>query len=154
MEVSSKGEGKSVVPTTERAKPILVTVGNRQIISSGRWNDKVMADYVLTNGRSKWVSVGALAKVAYGHQDMTTKRKVRRYLHSLFLLLVVERDEFLVIEYEPKRGRAMAVKLFEQGSEMDRQALHLKLEKMRSRSELTAAQYGNALSCLQGKLVA
>jgi hypothetical protein len=50
----------------KRAKPTLVTVGNRQVISTGRWNDEVMGDFVIDHGQHRWLQIGELARIAYG----------------------------------------------------------------------------------------
>ena len=148
MEVSRKDEGNSVAVVTERAKPTLVMIGDRQVISSGLWNDSLMADYVLANGRLKWIPVGELAKVAYGQNIRNSKKRVRRRLSTLLNELLL-RGEFLVIEYGPPHNHACTVKLFHEGSDVERQAVHLKLEKMRKRQVMTAEQYEMALTVIR-----
>lgn len=149
MELSRKEEN-SLTKVRERTKPTLVTVGNKQIISSGRWNDELMAEYVLVNGRSKWLTIGELAKVAYGQNMPRTKERVRRCLYKLFSYMLHRNKELLSIECGP-RNRAMAVKVFSQHSEQDRQNLVVKLERMRKRRELTSDQYEQALIVLESK---
>jgi hypothetical protein len=150
MELSRKDEN-AVAKVTERAKPTLVTIGNRQVISSGRWNDELAAHYVMTHGRDKWLSVGDLAKLAYGQNVPRSKKMVRRRIASLFHTIRNEYGEFLVVEYGPPNNRAKAVKLFDVKSEMERQAVRSRLESMRKRREMTAEQYQSAILVLQEK---
>jgi hypothetical protein len=150
MEVSCK-ENTSIAKVIERAKPTFVTIGNKQIISSGRWNNELMADYVFVHGREKWLGVGDLARTAYGQNTPRSKERVRRCLPQLFKALMATRTELLVVEYGPPHNRARAVKLFDRQSEVDRQNLKIKLERMKKRRELTAEQYERALVVLQEK---
>mgnify|MGYP001605570804 CR=1 FL=1 len=153
MELSGKDE-KAVTRVTERSKPTLVTIGNRQVISSGRWNNELMADHILVNGRLKWLTIGELSKVAYNDGSPRNKKRVRQCLHQLFRTLMLKHGELLVIEYGSPNNRAKAVKLFDCTSEIDRQNLEIKLDRMRKRRELSMEQYENAVLILQDKEVA
>src|SRR5262245_49220329 len=115
--------------TRTRALPTFERVGNRQVLSSGRWNDIKMADYIMEHGQLRWIEISELAKTAYGHNNKDTKTKARRYLHKIFTLLI-DRGVFMVTEYEPQRGRAaLAVKLHDRSSDADRQHIADKLER-------------------------
>lgn len=151
MELLRKEDQTQVAVRPERSKPTLVTVGNKQIISSGRWNDELMAEYVIANGRAKWLTIGNLARTAYGNGSPRSKERVRQCLHKLFKILMTTFGELLVVEYGPPFNRARSVKLFDRKSELDRQTLKNKLEKMRQRRELTAEQYEKAIIVLQEK---
>ncbi len=139
---------KAAVSIIEKAKPELVTIGNRQIISSGRWNDNLMADYIAINGRTKWLSIGELAKVAWGQNTPTTKARARKRLSSLFAHLLVNCGQLMVVEYSPPRNRAQAVKLFDPTSEPERQALSSKLMKLLNNKELSSERYERAMVIL------
>jgi hypothetical protein len=131
-----------------RALPTFETVGNRQVLSSGRWNDIKMADYIMQHGQTRWIEISELAKTAYGHNNNDTKTKARRYLHKVFTLLI-DRGVFMVTEYEPRRRRALAVKLQDRSSEADRQHIIDKLDRMRTRREITAERYDRAVLLLE-----
>ena len=83
-----------------RVPPTLTTIGKRQVISTGRWNDLVMADYIFKHGSMRTIEIGELARVAYGHNNNDTKAKARRYLHKIFALLI-DRGVLMVTETEP-----------------------------------------------------
>src|SRR5262249_44282189 len=104
-------EDNSVARVIERTKPTLVTIGNRQIISTGRWNNDCVAQHVLAHGRAKWVTVGDLARLAYGQNTPRSKERVRKCLNRLFRHFL-SLGELLVVEYAPPRNRASAVKVY------------------------------------------
>jgi ubiquinone/menaquinone biosynthesis C-methylase UbiE len=143
-------EEKSLARVVERPKPTLVTVGKRQVISSGRWNDGIMADYVLLHGRAKWLPIRDLARVAYCNGTPRSQERVRACLHKLFRT-VLSRGELLVIEYGPPHNSAKALKIFDKNSELERQTLQSKLERMRQRRELSSEQYEHAMLLWQGR---
>src|SRR6185312_17031344 len=118
MEVQGK-ENSSVVKVSERTKPTFVTVGNKQIISTGRWNNELMADHVSEHGRGKWLRIGELARVARGSNTIANKRYVRSRLSRLFLELL-NRGELLVVEYNGDHYGASAVKIADVASKQDR----------------------------------
>lgn len=139
VDMSSKGS-TSVVKMTERAKPTLVTVGDKQIISNGRWNDDLMADYVLGYGREKWIKIGDLAKVACGSNTIPNKKRVRRRLSSLFRAML-DRGVLLSVEYNGDYNSATAVKVADINSEQDRQNVAIRVKRMQARHELASDQY-------------
>jgi len=130
----------------QRQQPILTTIGKKQIISSGRWNDIVIADYILANGK-RTIEVSELAKIAYGHNSNDTKEKVRRYLHKIFTMLV-DRGAFMVREHEPPHGRVIAVRL-DTGSAADRQHIQEHLDRMLHRREWSIERYERAKMLLE-----
>lgn len=131
----------------KRPAPELMTVGRRQIISNGRWVDALIADYVILHGKDKWLTVGDLAKVAWGQNTPTTQQRARKCLSKLFLHMM-DRGHFVVIEYQPPHNRAQAVKMFDRTSEQQRQALETKLGKMARNKEISAERYEQALHVL------
>lgn len=144
-------KAQEVAPTTTRAKPELVTIGTRQIISSGRWNDELIADYVMLNGKDRWITIGELAKVAWGQNTLSTKARARTYLSRLFKHILLRHGMLIVVESaEPKHHfRAQAIKVYNPESEQERQCLSAKLHKMERSRELTAEWYERALGILQ-----
>ena len=137
------------VKSGERAKPTLVTVEEgRKIILGGRWNDGLMADYVIGNGSDKWLTVGHLAKVGCGSNTIPNKKRVRNNLSSLFLELM-NRGMFLAIEYGDDFKAASAVKIADLKSVEDRQNVETKLDGMKKRKELTSEKYDRAITLVR-----
>jgi hypothetical protein len=133
---------------TVRPKPELITVGNRQMVSTGRWNDDVMAQYVIINGR-KWLEIGELARVSYGQNTPTSKARVRKCLPKLWDHLLINMGKLMVTEYGPPRNRALRVKMYDHTSELDRRILIDKLEKKRHRGELAEHHIDYALQLMR-----
>lgn len=130
-----------------RAKPTLVTVGDKQIIANGRWNNDVMADHVIAHGQKKWLSIGELAKVGCGGNTIPNKRRVRARLSSLFTTLL-DRGLFLAIEYNGQHYGATAVKLADVALTADYESVTAKLDRMLKRKELTEERYERSLALL------
>lgn len=150
--MSENPKGKAL-PSKERAKPELILIGEegakRSIISSGRWNDELMARYVKEHGDGKWIKIGELARVAWGQNNIPNKRRVRAYLSKLWKLLLID-GHLLSIEYEAEGHRpAQAVKLYDPSNPAERKALNEKVEKMLSSRELTIDLYKTAKERLQ-----
>lgn len=137
-------DGKEVTP---RSKPELITVGKRKIISTGRWNNEVMADYVLEYGVERWLKIGELASVGCASNTIASKMRVRSRLSSLFKELRA-RGTFLAIEYNDDHSAASAVKIADLRSETDRQNVLDKLESMKKRKEMTQSQYEQSIALL------
>lgn len=131
------------------AKPTLATVGNHTFIANGRWNYAFVADHICEQGPLKWISVGQLAKIACGGNNIPNKRKVRARLSGLFNVLL-DRRLFLAIEYSGKHNSATAVKVADLNSEQDRQKVEVKLNRMRQRREMTEEVYERAMRLLRG----
>jgi len=154
IEQSRKDEPTSVAKVTERAKPTLVEIGNHQVISSGCWNDELVAEFMLLNGRLRWVEVGELARLAFCRSTPKGKERVRRSLHKLFKTLLNDYGELLAIEYSDVRGRAKQVKIFDPTCDGDCAAIEHRLERMRTRKELSDGQYESAIKALKKKQAA
>jgi hypothetical protein len=131
-----------------KAKPELITIGNRQVSSTGMWNDNLMMDYIETNGKDRWISIGELAKVAWGQNTITTKARARSYLTRIWKAFLIERGLLVVIEYEGPHHRANNVKVFNKDSTEDRQVLDRKLDTLKTRGELSTEQYDKALKLI------
>ncbi len=131
-----------------RAKPELITVGDRQVSSTGRWNDNLMMDYIEANGKERWIGLGELAKVAWGMNSITTKARARQYLSRVWKALLIERGLILVVEYEGPHNRARAVKIYNHDSEQDRQVLAQKLAAIKHRGEMSLQHYNEAIALL------
>jgi hypothetical protein len=147
--MSDEKQGEQATQVAKRAKPELVTIGDRQVISNGRWNDDLMVSYVLANGRDKWLSIGDLAKVAYCANTVHTKKNARVRVRSLFLNLMLRHGEILLVDYEPPHGRAQAVKIFNKDSELDRKSVVARIEKMRSKRESAAGELDAAMRIIE-----
>lgn len=128
-----------------RSKPHLVQVGNRYLSSDSKWHPELASDYVLANGRGRWLPVAELARTFFGANIPTTKKKVRRRLPPLIARLIDRRNVLLIQEEDAKTRRVTAVKVFDPRSEQDRQGLMYRVERMRQRKELTAARYDKVL---------
>lgn len=145
--------GKELVQATfeevvPRSKPHLIQVGNRYLSSDGRFHYSLAATYLLSNARSRMVAVGELAKVFYGANIPINKRRIRRRLPEVFKMLLLERRELLVIDADATTGRALAVKIYDPRSELDRQTIRPKLERMERRKELSNELFDQALKIL------
>ncbi len=154
---TDSGEANTVTPVTERAKPELVMIGNRQIISNGCWNDGLVADWLLLeSNRIRWVQLGEVAKVAWGANNIRNKERARRYLSRLWRYLLVERGVLLVVKYAVEKYHAtQAVKVYDPASADEREMVETRLDRMSRNKELTEERYQLALNLLhptQGQL--
>ena len=150
MTMETVGEAKPVIRLTERAKPSLVTIGNHQIISSGCWNDGLLADYLMLHGTIKWVPIGELAKVAWNQNNIANKQRARRYISRLWNYLLVHRGQLLAVEYAATgRHQAQAVKIYNPKSPEDRQWIEMRLERMKHNKEFTSERYVGVLRCVR-----
>lgn len=132
--------------TKERAKPELVTVGKKTIISGGRWNDHKMADYVFEHGQKKWVKVGELAKVL-GANTQPNKKRVRTHTASLFRTFR-DRGLWLAVEYAGDHGGTTAVKVADIRLEADRQAVTAQCERMNKRKQMSEEEFAKSMALL------
>ena len=130
-----------------RQKPELITINNRQVSSNGRFNPGLMADYVSEHGREDWLDLGDLARAAYHQNIDRSRRAAARALPRLFWVLF-QRGDVLIYEYG-EHGRIQAIKICNAELEEDRQCAEAKLDRMKTRMEMTSAQYEQALVWLQ-----
>ena len=141
----SKSEHKSL--KRARTKPQLVTIGDKQVVSNGRWDDDCIIIYIIANP-GRWISVPEIAKVAYWSNSVANKKKVRKHLSVLFDKCL-ERDEVLVVEYEGSRAKHL--KLYEGGSEVENQHTDLKLAKMENAATINGERRRKAIDLLVKK---
>lgn len=134
----------------ERKKPTLVTIDGKDVIDSHRWNNEIMARYLMDHGRDKWLLTGELARVAFGQNKPSSKTAVRRNLHRLFRELL-SNGELLVVEYSGPNNCATAAKIFDPDAPLDCANLHAKLDRMLKRRELTAEQHQHAVDLMLAK---
>jgi hypothetical protein len=145
------GKDNAIAKVAERAKPTLVMVGNRMVVSTGRWNNPCLADYVRAHGRDKWIPIGDIARTAFSQNTPRSKERARRCLNRLFRYFL-ETEELLVVDYGGPRHRAIAVKLFSRdASEAERQSMAEKLERMKVRAEMSQDNYAHALWLMHEK---
>jgi hypothetical protein len=146
METLSK-DNSSV--TSERTKPTLVDIGGRKVISTGRWNDQLMAEYVLVHSRDKWLKIGELARVSCGSNTIPNKKRVRKHLSSLFLFLM-DRELFLAVDYGDN-GAANAVKIADLQSQDERDCVNEKMRRMQRSKEISVEKFEKATALLAKK---
>lgn len=135
-------EGQPSKELNNRSKPTFVMIGDRELISNGRWNNDLMADYVMRH--DDWLTVGTLSRTAYGNGSPRMKKRVRQCLPKLFSKLL-SLGRLLVIEYGPPHNRAQAIKLFDPSDPLEHQLVQTKIKRMRDRKTLSDEQYEKAM---------
>jgi hypothetical protein len=133
----------------KRPQPTLISVGNKQVTSHGRWNDDLITSFVLTHGYSRWIEIKELARVAYHGGQPSNQDRVRGKMHRLFKT-ALSRNVMLVIEYDGPHNSATAVKVLDKDSEPEVALALARLEKWKARKLVTAEQYDCALAILNG----
>ena len=150
--MTDESQSASDRPVARRtySKPTLVTIGNRQVTSSGRWNNACMAQYLmLEENRLRWVGIGELAKTAWGQNTLSTKDKARRYVFRLFNYLLVEEGRLLVVKFaEEGHHRIKEVKLYDPGSQDDRLKMQARLDRMVKTKDISERRYRQAIEIL------
>jgi hypothetical protein len=136
------------VPSKTVQKAEVVTIGKKEVISTGLWNDDFMADYVLEHGQKKWLPMKELARFAYHSGTPQNQTKVRQRLHKLFKA-VLRRGSLLAIEYGDPHNSAQSVKIFDPTSLLDQQHVKVKMERMLGRLKLSESQYEQAVAILE-----
>jgi hypothetical protein len=129
---SSKDIQSSPNLPAKRSKPELITLDNgKQIISSGRWNDDCVAEYILANAQEDWIPIADLARLI-GGVNIRNKKHVRGHMSGLFNKLQ-DQGWILLVEYNDDNGAASAVKIFDprSASQLERQIALAKIHKMR-----------------------
>jgi len=143
------GLGKDNTPVIGRPKPTLIMIGDQEVISTGRWNNELVADHIFSHAHDVWMPIGKLARVCGGN-NIATKRKVRSRLAQIGAVFQA-RGEFLCVEYHGDHGAASAVKVADLTSEADRDNVIWRLERQRKRKEMTQLQYERAMALLRAK---
>jgi hypothetical protein len=124
-------------------KPTLLTVGEKQFISNGRWNDDLMVNYVLERGQKKWLPIQKIAAIAYCSGSLANQNKARKNLHKLIAAALMH-EILIVIAYSGPHGSATGVKVLDPASEADRQLWELRFDRMVKRNALTSDQVRRA----------
>jgi hypothetical protein len=134
-----ENQGKAL---REHAKPTVIEIGDRKQISSGRWNDSLVADYVIEKGQHRWIKIGELSRFAYGNGSIRMKHRARQCLAKLFRFLLLERGTIMISDVEDRR--IVAVKIYNGTQEEDRQHLRRKIDQLQKRYDLTDIQMQKA----------
>ena len=139
-----------------RAKPTLVQIGNRTVISSGQYHIPTVADYILPRSlphkgcpKGRWLSLGEIASLRGAGADPTAKKKARKIMCRLSAYLLDECSRVLIYEYEDRR--ISRVKVYDQASATEdehQEAVH-RLDQMKDRADLSAERYQKALSVMR-----
>ena len=130
-----------------RKKPTFVNIDGKKRISTGRWNDALMVQYVIENS-DRWISDGELARVAWGSNNLHNKRRVRANLSRLFKM-VLAMKKLLAIAYEEEGHHpAKAVKVWDGVNEDERTLVCAKVDKLHKAKELSNDMYELALDML------
>jgi hypothetical protein len=136
-----------------RARPTLVTVGERAISTNG-WRVPLVEEHLRWHlgqtPRKKWCGIGCMARTMFGRSMATTQAAVRRRIARAFLKLL-ESGLFLAIEYNTgagSHGEIVAVKLFEPGSTIEAQFAERQLQRMKARREINEKVWEQALAIL------
>jgi len=135
----------------KRSKPSLVKLGNRYLTSDGYYHKDLCADYLLANGRDKWIGVAQLSKVMCGSPTIDGKRKVRKNMFAVFAHLLLHHSEFLVYELSGPQRRIHAVKLLDVKAEADKQAAKLQVERMRKALHRVGIRFETACRIIDNK---
>jgi hypothetical protein len=141
--------GKENAPVFGKPKPEMLSVGDRKFISNGRWNNNLMADYVLEYGKDDWIPIGRLARDGCGANTIPNKKRVRSRLSQLFTVFL-ERGKFLAVAYDGDHNSATAVKVADVKLTEDRRSVEAKLERMRKRKEMSQEKYEWSIRLLNG----
>ncbi len=147
MDGKEKGKGVAV----QRPKPTLIMIGKREVLSTGRWNDPAMADYVIKEGKDRWIKIGELASVGCARNTIDTKKLVRGRLSALFRELR-SRNLFLAIRYNDDFNAASEVKIADLKAKDERKHVTDKLESMRRRKEMSQEQYEKTIELLHKQI--
>lgn len=126
---------------SNREKPTLITIGNRQAVSSGRWNHDCIAEYILANAKGRWIEIGELGKVAFGSKNESNRMRVRKRLPVLKRIVALHYNELLVVEYAGRHGSASAVKVYDRTSQADRQMMLLMVKRMADQRDKLTEHY-------------
>jgi hypothetical protein len=148
-----------------RKPAALIPLGStgRQITSTGRWNDGLLLGYmvqaeieyqarvlVAANAEAArerfhrgWITVGELARVAYGQNSLETKAKTRTRLTTLFHFALLE-GVVINLDYDfgtGGHGRVVAAKVFDKTDAEEVRKLDMRLTKLLARRELSEELY-------------
>jgi hypothetical protein len=130
-------------------KPELVTVKDRSVSAHG-FRHVLMYDHLvehLGSVRKPWCTIGCMARTMFGRNTDSNRKAMRQRLSAAFRWHL-DRDVFLVIEYDQgAHGRANAVKIYS-SAQIEFQFAQDQLEKMLRRREISNARYSKAKQIL------
>ena len=94
-------------------------------------------------------SDGELARVAWGQNNITNKKRVRTYLSRLWKLILMTEGLLLSIEYSTEgHYPAQAVKVYDPHNEEERKTLEAKIDKLWRLHELSEKLHKTATDAL------
>lgn len=148
MSLMESGEGGK---KKRRAKPTLVKIGNRTVISSGQYHLPTVADYILPRSlpskgfpKGRWLSLAEMAALKGSGADPTAKKQARRMIPGLAAYLLDNHNRVLIYEYEGRRISRVKVYDPESSTEDERQEARHKLDRMKDRRDLDVQRYERA----------
>lgn len=126
-----------------KVDPLTVRRGRGEIILAGRWNNALVAEYVLERATKKFLRIEPIATFVYHRNDENNRRRVRKNMTNLFKTFL-GRGHLLAVEYYGERGSASAVKLADMKNPAERQLVDAKLKRMFDSKEITRKDYEKA----------
>lgn len=136
--------------TINKTRPELMSVGTRALSSHG-WRNDLFAEHLKVHlGNSAWCDVGCAARTFFGRNTAANRSGVRKRLSRGFHALLAQ-GLFVVIDYASgpnHHGEAIAFKLYNPHSEMERQAAKMQLERMVKRREISEEKLQRARQLL------
>lgn len=132
---------------TKLRVPEIVSIGNREVISTSQMNVPLVGDFLIRNAVNDWVSVVTLARFIYGAGFAANQARVRKRLWDVRRHLL-SRGFFLIHEGGRRIER---IKIFvETDSEVERSYAEETLRRMRNKSGISAALYAQAERLVHG----
>jgi len=98
-----------------RKQPTVVELDGREVISTNRWNEPLVADKMMREAINKWITLNEIVKFAYGQINKANKKRARGYLWSLRRGLL-GRGHLLITDGRPTE----ALKIFDPAVEHER----------------------------------
>ena len=135
----------------KRQTPVLVKDGHKTFISTHRWSDHAVLNFIREDSSGKWIDLGEIAKVAYGHNTASGRDRVRRNLPKLFRFALFGHQTFLITQTEGPHDKAISIKHLNPASEDEVDRGKEKLARMRRRKELSDDMYYHAMRILEPK---
>jgi len=122
----------------------------RQVSIVG-YSSKLAIEHLLNHIESpqskRWCSVACMARTMYGRDTAKNRKAVRKNGRVLFRRML-DRSQFLVIEYGESHGEILAFKIYEKDVDLEAQAAQLQIDRMSRRQELNAEQMAIAKKIL------
>jgi len=128
---------------TKRPEAELVTIKDRERSLVG-WKRSLAKVHLDTHlAKNSWCSVDCMAATIFGRVSEQNRKAIRQRLRGLAGYLI-EHSQFLVVQYTGKHGRAEKIKAYTGNTAEERQAAISQLDRMRTRGEISAANYEKA----------